>query len=450
MRQRDVALVVRLGVVGWCLSTTPVQLAGQAAATSGATAPAPQTPAGRLLTTWVSAVNDGDSVRLGALQLAASGTALPDGRVLRSTTGGLTLTQVVRAGTRHVEFVVRDRGSVVRRFGVLAVATDDSTRISYFNLVALPPTAEISDLLVTETERARVVAGTAKNLRQYYVVRETGQWLGDSIEDRLRRGAYDGITASRYLADMLTSELRALSGDRHFRVEFSVPVLPADFSLSRTVADRESQQALWDRNNCAFLRAERLADNIGYLKLNGFGSPEYCKPTVDAAMAFVKGTDALIVDLRDNNGGDADLVTYFASYFVAPRTLLATTWTRASGQTDSAWTTHVAGPRFAESKPVYVLTSTRTFSAGEAFAYELQQLKRVTVVGDPTAGGAHPTWPRRVTDHFYVNTPGARITSPISGTDWEGVGVQPNVLAPQAEALDVARRLATTHIRQRR
>lgn len=375
---------------------------------------------------------------------------LPNGLVLGSTTGGLILAQLVQAGTRHVEFVVRDRGSAVRRFGVLAVAADDSTRISYFTLLALPSTASASDLLVTETERSRVVTGTAESVRKSYVDRETGQWVGDSIDMRHRRGAYDGITASRYLADVLTNDLRALSGDRHFRVEFSVPVLPVDFSASLAVGSSEQRRVQWERGNCAFIRVERLDDNVGYLKLNGFGPPEYCKPTVDAAMAFVKGTDALIVDLRDNNGGDADLVTYFASYFFTSRTLLATTWTRTSERTDSAWTTEVAGPRFTESKPIYVLTSTRTFSAGEAFAYELQQLKRVTVIGDPTGGGAHRTWSRRVTDHFYVSVPGARITSPISGTDWEGRGVQPNVLAPTAEALDVARRLATTHIRQRR
>lgn len=450
LRQLGGALAFQLGVLGGSLVMSPALLGGQAAVVDNATAAVPQTPAGRLLTAWISAVNGSDSARLGAFQRAAIGTALPNGLVLGSTTGGLMLVQLVGAGTQHVEFVVRDRGSAVRRFGVLAVAADDSTRISYFTLVALPPTASVSDLLVTEPERSRVITGTAENIRQYYIDRETGQWIGDSIDMRHRRGAYDGITASRYLADMLTNELRALSGDRHFRVEFSVPVLPVDFSDSFTIGGPEQRRMQWERGNCAFIRVERFDDNVGYLKLNGFGPPEYCKPTVDAAMAFVKGTDALIVDLRDNNGGDADLVTYLASYFFTSRTLLATTWTRVSERTDSAWTTEVPGPRFTESKPLYVLTSTRTFSAGEAFAYELQQLNRAIVVGDPTGGGAHPTWSQRVTDHFYVNVPGGRITSPISGTDWEGHGVQPSVLAPAAEALDVARRLTATHIRQRR
>ncbi|MBL0937654.1 MAG: S41 family peptidase [Gemmatimonadaceae bacterium] len=449
MRQLSVALLLHLGVLGCALTTTPARLAGQVAATDGATVPAPQTRAGRVLTAWLSAVNDADSVRLAALQRAANGAALPNGVALRSMSGGLALTQVVQAGTHHVEFVLRDRGSAVRRFGVLAVAADDSARIAYFNLVALPPTASVSDLLVTEPERARIVTGTADNLRKYYVIPETGRWVADSLEARFRRGAYDGITASRYLADMLTNALRALSGDRHLRVDFSVPVLPTDPSATRTAADREQQQILWNRNNCVFIRAERPEDNVGYLKLSGFGPLEYCKATADAAMAFVKGTDALIVDLRDNNGGSPDLVTYLASYFFASRTLLATTWTRASEQTDSAWTTDVAGPQFAESKPVYVLTSKRTFSAGEAFPYQLQQLKRVSVVGDPTGGGAHPTWARRVADHFFVNVPGARVTSPVSGTDWEGRGVLPDISAPEVEALEVARRLAAAHLRKR-
>src|SRR5262249_10427141 len=103
-------------------------------------------------------------------------------------------------------------------------------------------------------------------------------------------------------------------------------------------------------------------------------------------------------------------------------------WTRDS----------VAGRRFGGKKPIYVLTSSQTFSGGEEFTYDLQALERAVVVGERTAGGAHLTAPVRIDDHFTLRVPFARAVNPITHTDWEGVGVMPAVEATAVDALQVA------------
>ena len=109
----------------------------------------------------------------------------------------------------------------------------------------------------------------------------------------------------------------------------------------------------------------------------------------------------------------------------------------------------VPGRRFGSSKPLYILTSRRTFSAAEAFAYNLQALGRATIVGEVTGGGAHPFEYRRVHPHFAVDLPEGKSVNPITGTNWEGVGVKPDVPVPPDEALSRALELARAAIADR-
>jgi C-terminal processing protease CtpA/Prc len=144
------------------------------------------------------------------------------------------------------------------------------------------------------------------------------------------------------------------------------------------------------------------------------------------------------------------MVTLLCSFFFQKRTRLTTMFTRESGRAEDIWSDETRPGGIADSVPVYVLTSRRTFSAGEAFAYQLQMLKRATIVGEVTGGGARPARPRRIDDHFFMNVPYARMINPVSGTDWEGVGVQPDVRVPEGEALETARRLAAARLAERR
>jgi C-terminal processing protease CtpA/Prc len=193
--------------------------------------------------------------------------------------------------------------------------------------------------------------------------------------------------------------------------------------------------------NCGFEKLEILPGNVGYLKFNMFANPEICGATATTAMAFLENVSALIVDMRDNGGGDPAMVAHITSYLFAERTHLNDLWTRSTGSTREFWTNpELPGKRLGQ-QPVYVLTSSRTFSGGEEFTYNLQSLKRATIVGEATGGGAHPVRGERVDDRFMIAVPFARAINPVTKTNWEGTGVEPDVKVPAADALEKAKEL---------
>ena len=199
-------------------------------------------------------------------------------------------------------------------------------------------------------------------------------------------------------------------------------------------------------NNCAFRKLEVLPGNIGYVKFDGFMPADVCAPTVVAAMSFVAHTDAVILDLRENGGGDPAMVTFIASFLFDKPTHLNDLYNRKEDSTQQFWTlSYVPGERLAK-QPVFVLTSKRTFSGAEEFAYDLKNQKRATIVGETTGGGAHPVGGHPVADYFMVGVPFAKAINPVSKTDWEGTGVEPDVKVSAADALTSAEKLATEKI----
>jgi C-terminal processing protease CtpA/Prc len=181
-----------------------------------------------------------------------------------------------------------------------------------------------------------------------------------------------------------------------------------------------------------------------------FADPDICGPTATAAMNFLASSDALIVDLRQNGGGEPAMVALICSYLFDQPTHLNDLYERKGDTTAQYWTLpYVPGKRLA-GKPVFVLTSSRTFSGAEEFTYNLKNLKRATIVGETTGGGAHPVSGHKIDEHFSIGVPFARAINPISKTNWEGAGVEPDVKAPGAEALDVAKKLAMEAVRKAR
>jgi retinol-binding protein 3 len=183
-----------------------------------------------------------------------------------------------------------------------------------------------------------------------------------------------------------------------------------------------------------------LAGNVGYMKFNGFVSPEDGAYTVTAAMSFIANTDALIIDVRQNGGGSPEMVAFICSYLfpAEPGVHLNDLYDRPADSTRQNWTLpSVPGKRYLD-KPVYVLTSSRTFSAAEEFTYNLKTQKRATIVGETTGGGAHPVNFRPVATNFAVTVPFARAINPVTKTNWEGTGVKPDREVPAADALKTA------------
>ena len=141
------------------------------------------------------------------------------------------------------------------------------------------------------------------------------------------------------------------------------------------------------------------------------------------------------------------MVAYISSYLFSESTHLNDLYNRKENSTTQYWTLpYVPGKRLA-GKPVYLLTSKRTFSGAEEFSYNLKNLKRATIIGETTGGGAHPVSGHRIDDHFMIGVPFARAVNPISKTNWEGTGVEPDVKIPANEALDEAKKMATEKIK---
>ncbi|HEX4461207.1 MAG TPA: S41 family peptidase, partial [Polyangia bacterium] len=181
-----------------------------------------------------------------------------------------------------------------------------------------------------------------------------------------------------------------------------------------------------------------------------FGPPEVCGPTATSAFGFLAHVDAVIFDLRDNGGGDPSMVAFMASHLFAGRTRLNDIYERKENKTTEQWTNPAVPGNKLVDKPVFVLTSKRTFSGAEDFSYALKNLKRATIIGETTGGGAHPTRPVRLDDHFLLGVPFARSVSTITKTDWEGTGVEPDVKVPADEALNVATKMAGEQLAKKR
>lgn len=204
---------------------------------------------------------------------------------------------------------------------------------------------------------------------------------------------------------------------------------------------------MMERTNCSFGKVEILSHNIGYLKFNAFADPTICGPTVVAAMNFLAHVDAIIFDLRENGGGDPKMVAMISSYLFDKPTHLNDLYNRKEDSTTQYWTLpYVPGARLAD-KPAFVLTSKSTFSGAEEFTYNLKNLKRAAIVGETTGGGAHPVSGQRIDDHFMIGVPFARAVNPITKTNWEGTGVEPEVKVEASQALDAAVKLAAERIK---
>jgi C-terminal processing protease CtpA/Prc len=289
----------------------------------------------------------------------------------------------------------------------------------------------------------KAVQDALVHVRERYIFPDKAADATALVTRRLAAGEYDGDDVDSVIA-AVNADLLSVCADKHLRL------LVRDDEMQDAATPEEELAAGNEAHRLAnyrIARAERLDGNVGYLDLRGVPSPDISAPAVAAAMELVAHTGALVIDLRRNRGGDPDGVQHWHSYFFAgSETLLNTIYASDTGETRQYWTLpHVPGRRYLD-RPVYLLTSDLTFSAGEEFAYNLQALRRATVVGETTRGGAHPSEWFTVSTTLQVSVPVARSVNPVTRTNWEGVGVVPDVPVRAADAFDVAYRRALEHV----
>ena len=303
---------------------------------------------------------------------------------------------------------------------------------------------EQADLTIDAATRTQVIDGILKRLNDSYVFPETAKKMEESIRERVAKKEYDQITSAKQFATTLTNDLQAVSHDKHLRVRYSFQSIPERVPRQEpTAEEREQRKRALTWLNHGFGKVERLPGNIGYLEFFNFADEELGADTVAAAMNFINGTDALIIDMRKNGGGNPAMVALVCSYLFGPEPVhLNDLYWREGNRTEEFWTKkELPGKRYLN-KDVYVLTSNRTFSGAEEFTYNLKNLKRATIIGETTGGGAHPGGGFRITEHFGMFVPMGRAISPITKTNWEGTGVTPDISVPADQALLVTRLMA--------
>src|SRR5689334_15876087 len=295
------------------------------------------------------------------------------------------------------------------------------------------PTAAAAPDTIDSNVRRDVVAKLSDALRNNYIFPDVGEKAADKINAEFNAGAYDSLSDPSAFAARLSSDVAAVAHDKHLSIVSAVGPRPAP---------PKDPEAIPPRAEAGITRADKLAGGIGYIELTGFPPLPAFKPVVDKAMLALKGSHALIIDDRRNHGGSPDAVDYFVSFLVWPKkTLEIDDIVSRTPNTNNFTRERVSSqptPVSFAGIPVYVLTSNETFAGAEELAYDVQTHKLGKIVGEITGGGANPTGPVDLGHEFMAMIPFGRAENPVTKTNWEGRGVQPDIAVPAADALKAA------------
>jgi hypothetical protein len=297
---------------------------------------------------------------------------------------------------------------------------------------------------LTTADRRAVLLGTADLIENRYVIEDTARALADQLRRDATADRWRDQSDPEAFATALTAHLRSASGDGHLGLSYrATPLAEEVEAAERTYTAEEMDRWYGPHLNYGFEQVRRFDGNVGYLDLRVFAPTSTAGEVAAAVMTVLSQSTALIIDLRENGGGHGDMAHLLAAYLLDKPQPMSGGYDRPSDTREWALTpAWVPGRRYGPGRPVYVLISNRTFSAAEGFAYDLQALRRVTVVGERSGGGAHPFKYRRVHPHFVLSLAEGRSINPITGGNWQGTGVVPDVAVPADQALETALALA--------
>ncbi len=310
-------------------------------------------------------------------------------------------------------------------------------------ITALFSQAFAQDGKIDQAYQTTVIEKLSELMIENYVFPDVAKKTSEHLKQQLDAGAFGDKNDLQSFAEALTQEVQSVNKDKHMRIR-PAPAREAPANTTERMIEEHLDRHNFLREITAgFKAAEKLDGNIGYLDLRGFASVKMGAPVADAYMQLLSSSDAIIIDLRKNGGGDPEMVQYLCSYFFDEHVHLNSLYWRRGDRTDEFWTLEKVNGKKLPDVPLFVLTSNYTFSGAEEFSYNMQTQKRATLIGETTGGGANPGGGFPINEQLMVFIPTGRAINPITQTNWEGVGVVPEIKTTAEEALDKAIELAT-------
>ena len=295
---------------------------------------------------------------------------------------------------------------------------------------------------LTSKYKAEAIASLCQLMNTYYVFPEVAKDTETHLKAQLEAGHFNQFTTNEAFAAALTESVQSINKDKHMRIRKNRPYVAPDNSPERTIEEQLDRMNRSRWYNAGFVEVKVIEGNVGYLDLRGFAGLENAQAHADAAMQFISRADAIIIDLTQNGGGSPRMVQYLCSYFFEDHRHLNSLYWREGDVTEEFWTLETVGGTKLPDVPLFVMTSDHTFSGAEEFSYNMQTQERATLVGQTTGGGANPGGTMPINENLSVFIPRGRAINPITQTNWEGVGVVPEVKTTPKDTYETTLKLA--------
>lgn len=280
-------------------------------------------------------------------------------------------------------------------------------------------------------------------MNDFYVEPDLALQVSEHLKQQLEAGHFDGASGTIGFSESLTKEVQSISKDKHLLIR---PLTPSHGARPNTTADflaRHRVRVTRDREAAGGIKGVGILEgNVGYLEIRSFVQLPVGRDFADSSMKILSGSDAIIIDLQENGGGSPEMVQYLCSYFFRDPVHLNSLYWREGARTEEFWSLAEVGGKKMPEVPLFVLTSEKTFSAAEEFAYNMQTQKRATLVGRTTRGGANPGRVMPLNDKLEAIIPVGKAINPVTRTNWEGVGVVPDIASSNVETIVKAHELA--------
>lgn len=314
----------------------------------------------------------------------------------------------------------------------------------FWVLVSFAIRLSAQEAKLTREFKESSIQGLCEAMNNYYVFPEVAKETEKHLLKQWEAGHFTQFETLESFADALTESVQSINHDKHMTINVRQPRKAPDNTTEGWIDRKLEKMTFMRRYNANFKTISKLEGNVGYLDLRGFYRLSLGKEFADYGMGLLSTSDAIIIDLRNNSGGSPEMIFYLSSFFFDKKVQFSSGIKRRGDEfiTNEAWTLdHIEGKRLPD-VPLYVLTSSTTFSAAEGFTYDMKSYDRVTVVGEVTRGGANPGGIEPINDKLEVFISDMKVVNPITNSNWEGVGIIPDIKTSKEEAYDKAYELA--------